>query len=495
MNIGCLRVVCFANFSGKHGERDDLNPMEINPNTWESIWEYYKPSVVVPIDLSGVETFQVLVNLTGLKGFSRKALNAQVSILSAIQDLAELVGSSNVENPLSRTNDIFNHPEMGRIQKAAGPGKKESVVVDLLSMVDIGEDEDDSLGLNHLAAFFEGGDFDGSKREKVLFDLTQLENEILDQIQKHADFQELQASWQALKSWARKSDHMKLEFIDCASDELCDAFYMNYVKPDTGEARPLDLAFSLYQFDHSEDSRHTLYYIGKMAESISVPFLGNASPALFGAKTVKRMSHIQDFSGKLAGPEYAKWRKLRDESGSQWVFLFLNAFTMTTEDDSSWIPASAWAAELIHTVLKADQWPGELLGPIGRMDFGETVQIEWNEKQVNDIGYNGLATINSDGDAIRLSSMMSLSSLKIPSQAQASSAALVPFTLSYRFLSGLFARTFLDDESGGSIEQRLMDRFDMPQESITREEGEQGPILKISPPFSIFGVKPDFLLG
>ena len=494
MNLECLKAACFANFSGKTGERPDLSPIELTPNSWDGLWNVFRPTVVVQIDLPGVETFSTTLEFQSLKDFNEKGLENRISLLQVSKELKDLIASTHVENPLPPNHPIFLKPEMELIKAACGKSKESGQVVDLLSMVDIGEEED-SLGLHNLLTIFSGQTYDGRKREKVIFDLNKLETELIKQVTQSSQFLQVHASWQTLKFWSTKSNAMKLDVIDCDSSELCDAFYLNYVKPDSGQPLPLDLAFTLYSFDQSEDSRHQLLYLGKMAESISVPFLGNTGPGLFGAKTEKRIGHIQDFTGKFSQPEYAKWRKLKDETGSDWIFLFVNPFTLSTEDPRVWIPPAAWGASLIRYLLTAETWPGELLGPFGRMEYGEAVMNQLTEAQINDLSYNGFCAINKEGDALRLSAMMALASLKIPSHAQTSAAALVPFTLAYRFFSGLCARSFLKFSGEGNFTDELKTKFGLKDEDIVVEEGESGPVIRISAPFGIFGIRPDFVIG
>jgi len=496
MNLGTLNAVCFGNFSGKSGERPDLTPHILTPNTWENLWDDFKPGTSLTIDLPGVSDFMVHLSFKSTKDFSENGLVQSIPILKVARELRDIIASTNVEKPLLREHEIFSKPEMAMIKAACGTQKDESVIVDLLSMVDIGDSqEEDSLSLKYLLKIFNGPSYDGTKREKVLFDITTLEAEVFKQISKDQNFQDLAAAWQTLKYWAKKSNAMKLEIIDCERSELCDAMYLNYIKPVDGNPRFIDLAFTLYSFDQSEDARHQLLYLGKMAESISVPFLGNTAPSLFGAKTEKRVGHIRDFTGKFSKPEYAKWRKLRDETGSEWIFLFINSFTLSTEEPKAWLPPAAWGAGLLRFLLEIDIWPGELMGPYGRMEYGEDVLLDLDDAQVNDMGYNGFCAITKEGQSLRISAMNSLSSLRIPSHAQSSASALVPFTLAYRFFSGLCARSFVQFTGEGSFIEELKQKFDLKDEDIKTEEGDNGPVIRITAPFGIYGIRPDFIIG
>ncbi|PID46596.1 MAG: hypothetical protein CSB47_03200 [Proteobacteria bacterium] len=495
LNIGTLNAVCFGNFSGKTGQRPDLTPHLLTPNTWESLWMDLQPHTSVVIALPGVSDFNVSIRFRSLRDFSEKGLVQTIPILQVTRELREIIAQTNAENTLTKEHPVFSRPEIALIQKACGTQTDENVVVDLLSMVDIGEEEEESLSLKYLLKVFNSPVYDGHQREKVLYDLTTLEGEIFKQIYKDNQFQELHAAWQTLKFWAKKSNAIKLELVDCDRSELCDAMYLNYIKPDDGKPRPLDLAFTLYSFDQSEEARHQLLYLGKMAESLSVPFLGNAAPALFGAKTEKRVGHIRDYSGKFSRPEYAKWRKLRDESGSNWIFLFVNSFTLLTEDPRIWLPSSAWGAGLLRYLLDLDIWPGELLGPYGRMEYGEEVLLNLDDAQVNDLGYNGFCILTKEGESLRISSMNCIASLRIPSHAQSDASAIVPFTLAYRFFSGLCARTFSSFSGEGDFTETLKQKFNLEDEDIKVEEGDNGPVIRITAPFGIFGIRPDFIIG
>jgi len=495
MKFENLKAVCFANFSGKSGERASIEPMELTPNTWETLWEHYRPRVQMMVDLPGAPSLSVTIELKTLKDFNPKGLSRSIPLLGVLQELKDAIGSSNAENPLQQTVAVFSRPEIGIIRAVCGKPRDEGQVVDLLSMVDIGDDEEESMSLNNLLTVLNTPVYYGEKREKALFDISKIEAEVHKQVMKNTTFQQVHAAWQTLKFWSKKSNAMKLDVVDCDASELCDAFYLNYVKPESGDARPLDLAFTLYDFDASEKDRNTLYYLGKMAESISVPLLGNASPRLFGVKTEKRIGHIQDYTGKFASPEYAKWRKLRDEPGSNWIFLFVNSFTLSNEEPVIWIPGSAWGASLIRFLVTAETWPGELLGPIGRMEYGEEVALNLSDAQLNDLGYNGFCAINRDGVALHMAAMMGLGSLKIPSHAQSNASALVPFTLAFRFASGLFARAYLGGRSSGNVIESLKTHFNLKDNDLLMEEGDNGPIIRISAPLGVFGIRPEFLLG
>ncbi|MCB1042676.1 MAG: type VI secretion system contractile sheath large subunit [Acidobacteria bacterium] len=485
-----------GNFTGQHEERPSYELKAVNRNTWDSLFTDLKPSVRTVISLPAVSDFEVELVFTGLQGFSEKGVVSAVPFLSDLQAAIQAFGAASEEQPLDVNALLSNHSPLN-VVKTMAMKTSQGPALDLLNMVDIGDEEDDGPQLPQLKAAFSEGTYQGHKRQAVVHELEGLKAEVLRQIQKDARFDELHAHWRGLKSvFGSLGKNVKLSLIDCDKDELCDAFFLTFVKPDSGDAARLDLAATSFEFTKMESDLHTLYHLGRMAESVSVPVLLNASPALFGVRSFQHMQHMHDFSSRLSGPDYAKWRKQRDETGSRWLFLCVNKFSQ--DDGAVWAPGSFAMLSVMAQALAAHQWPGELLAAAGHWQETAQSQLVLTRDQAHDLSYEGFCSISSESaqSELAIMGMNCLAAIKIGPGQSPAARDFVEYTLSYAFFVGCLSRFLVDHANDSELESKLRDFMGSNNpDDLKVEEDEGMRIFRAKPMFSIYGSRPDVVLA
>jgi len=496
---------CFGNFSGAVAEREDWRPRELSRNNWDRLFEDLQPSATVDIALPKVDDLRLSLKFRSLRDFREKGLIAQVPLLSAMAELARALGAASKEKPFDAAEFLGQDALAPLRQLIESHGQNQTV--DLLSMVDLGEEEEDEgLSLPTLKSCLMQNRFEGADRGKAVAELNQVQRLILDQIEKDPAFQDLHGRWRGLRVFLPHiGPEIRVSLIDCLKSELCDAAFLTFVKPENGAPPPLDCAFFCEELGLGDDDRHILHHLGRMAERLTTPFILNAAPEVFGCKTWRHLSHVRDITGRLTAPTHVKWRKLREEESAHWLFLAVNPFLAKEGDEpeedgaaSPTAPASYYLALLLIYHLHQGDWPSELTGPLGRLSAASACLAQLGEEQGGELAYEGFCAITGvdGGDTLRLLGMSGFGHIKIPAHMQLQPGNLVEFTLPYRFYSGCCSR-FLhrcaDDPEAGA---KLRAFADAPNDSdFQYEEAEGQKIYRVKAPFTVFGVRPDIILA
>jgi len=494
---------CFGNYSGLQTERPELVPLPVNRNNWDSLFEQFHPSVTVVVALAGVSDFELTIPIRSLADFSRKGLANNVPVLASLSAFRDKVGKANEESPLDVAGELAGDKYLKAL-KAMADSYQEAPALDLLNMVDLGSEEESdepTLVLKRVKSMFQSGRYDGQKRQAAVREIQSVIDEVVKQIEASAAFNDLEAEWRGLKMLLGYTDkNTNLFVVDCMKSELCDATFLIYVKPQDGVARRLDLAMCTFSFEKNEADLHVLYHIGRMAETLSIPFLMNVDPGLFGVKSLRHLQHLQDISGRVAGPEFAKWRKQRDESGSQWLFMCVNEVDLSggVGDRQVWCPASLAVGAIILGIVAEGEMPGELLGPQGELDLAGGSHAGFDENQGYDYSYQGMCALTSSEakDRVQLLGMNCFAAVKVGMGETPSARDFVEYTLSYRFFVGCALRFILEHAASDDLRAEVM-RFlgTDKEEDVVLEEEEGQTIFRMLPRHTIFGNRPDVVLG
>ncbi len=494
---------CLGNFSGAVEEREDWAPRALSRNGWDALFEDFKPAIDVHVALPKVDDLRFRLEFRALGDFTEKGLTGRVPVLRDMAELGRALGSASKERPMDVGAFLAGNPELAPLQRLA-EAHGEAQTLDLLSMVDIGDgEEEETLSLPCLKACLGQTQYTGEERGKATAELERARRLIVDQILEDARFQALHGLWRGLKTLLpHTGGPIHVSLIDCLKSELCDAVYLTFVKPERGQPPPLDLAFCCEELGLADGDRHIIHHLGRMAERLAAPFILNAAPAVFQCKTWRRLTHVRDIGGRLSGPAHVKWRKLRDEPGAHWLFMAVNPF-LAVEDGAEQdappsVPACCYLALLMAFHLKDGGWPGELTGPLGRLGAASACVAKLSDEQGCDLAYEGFCGITGvdGGDTLRLLGMSSFASIKIPAHLQLQSGALVEFTLPYRFYSGCCSR-FLQARAGeDDAEAKLRDFAGVPDDGAFQTERADGQaIYRFRAPFTVLGVHPDLILA
>ena len=492
---------CFGNFSGNREPSDTWDAFPVNRNSWDKLFETLNVSLQLSIQLPNVDDMDLSLSFDSLEAFSEKRIVKAVPLLAGLKALHQAVSGANSENPLTLGPLLENYPAL-RVAKGLAEASDEGQVLDLLNMVDIGEDQD-QMRLPKLKALFAGSSYDGNQRSKLAAEIDQVSSLILEQIQEDPTFNALYGRWRVLKQFLPLLN-VRLSLVDCIKEDLCDAVFSLCIKPDQGEPQPLDLAFFCDEFADTEPDRHTLFHLGRMADSLAAPFILNASASVFGCKHWRHLTHLRDISGRIASPERVKWRKLREAPGARWLFLALSPIAMTPGDqdeggdESPTAPASAYPALLLGSRLAGEGWPGELLHPGHQLDFATACLAQLDEQQGYDLAYEGFAAVSGkpNGDRLYLLGMFAFSRIMMPASESLEAANLVEHTLACRFYAGACSRFLMANQGHPQLLSLLKKYAAIRDDSgLQVEEADGQQIYRLKPGFTILGVQPDVVLA
>ncbi|CAM2067573.1 Type VI secretion system contractile sheath large subunit [Sulfidibacter corallicola] len=501
-----FHINIFGNFSGLDQERAELTARTFSKNTWDKLFSDLAPRWNGTVVLPKVDDLKVSLSFGSLKEFSAKGIAAQIPLLAAIKSAKERIEAANKENTVSPAGLVAEFPALKTVQSMAA-AQGENKVIDLLSMVDLGdeeEEEESSLRLPNLKTFFGTTVYEGDKRSKVAYELDEIQRHVMTQIQAEKSLNELHGQWRGLKLFLRYlTPNLKVSIVDCMKSEVCDAVFLLHVKPETHDPLPMDLAIFCDYFGNTDDDRHLLHYLGRMGETLSVPMLLNGSPQIFMAKSWRLLAMTRDFSGKLSTPAHIKWRKLRDEESSSWLFLALNPFLVSDpdvpEEQRVFAPPSYYLGLVMIYHLSQDAWPSELLGPLGHLSISPGCVVEFSKDQGDDLAFEGFTAISGfeKRDFLSILGMTCFGTIKIPASDKLDARNLVEYSLPYRFFAGCCSRQLRTLHPDADLVEalRAYARLEAGTE-IREEQGDEGQrLLQFRAPFPVFNSFPNLILA
>jgi type VI secretion system protein ImpC len=158
-------------------------------------------------------------------------------------------------------------------------------------------------------------------------------NEIL-----HApEFQKLESSWRSLHSMVQSfnfRENTKLELFNATKDELREDFedsievpkstlYDRVYKQEYGVhgGQPYGLMVGNFEMSPGAEDMQLLSNLASVAAMSHAPFVTNAGPEFFGAKSFEELDKLKDLSSVFEAPQLARWRAFRESQDSRYVGL------------------------------------------------------------------------------------------------------------------------------------------------------------------------------
>jgi type VI secretion system ImpC/EvpB family protein len=169
----------------------------------------------------------------------------------------------------------------------------------------------------------------------------------------HPDFQKIEGSWRGLRYLVEQvdmSENIRVRVLNVSRRELAKDFeraiefdqsqlfrkvYENEFGMPGGE--PFGALLGDFEFANHPADLALLEQIGGVAAAAFSPFVGAASPALFGLEEFSQFERGIDLEKVFAQLDYLKWRALRDKEDSRFVGLTLPRVLarLPYEDDGS----------------------------------------------------------------------------------------------------------------------------------------------------------------
>ncbi|MFO7563261.1 MAG: type VI secretion system contractile sheath large subunit [Enhygromyxa sp.] len=181
----------------------------------------------------------------------------------------------------------------------------------------------------------EGKKIDKAAVDAMIAELDQRLSKQVNQILHHPEFQKIESAWRSLKYLVDNVDfreNVRVNVLSVQKDELLEDFedapeitksglYRTVYSAEYGTfgGRPYGVMCSLYEFAAGPQDIELLQQCAAVATMAHAPFLGNASPKLFGVDSYEELPKLKDLQSLFEGPQYARWHSFRESEDSRYV--------------------------------------------------------------------------------------------------------------------------------------------------------------------------------
>lgn len=173
--------------------------------------------------------------------------------------------------------------------------------------------------------------------DHLIVELDRQLGQLMDSILHAPQFQELEASWRALKLLVDRTDfreNISIQLLHATKEELLDDFeyateltqsglYHHLYASGYGQfgGEPIAAVIGDYAFNHSAADIKLLQYLATVGAMAHAPFISSAAPAFFGLDSFSELPAIKDLKSVFEGPAHTRWRSLRDSEDARYLGL------------------------------------------------------------------------------------------------------------------------------------------------------------------------------
>lgn len=239
-----------------------------------------------------------------------------------------------------------------------------------------------------------------SRVDRMIAELDARISAQMDAILHDPGFQDLEATWRGLKLLVDRTDfreNIKIELISARKEELLEDFELSPEVPQSGlykhiyssgygqfGGEPVGAMVGMYAFTATSPDMKLLQYCASVGAMAHAPFLSSVSPEFFGVDSFTKLGDIKELSSVFEGPQYTKWRGLRESEDSRYVgltaprFLLRNPYDPlenpvrsfqyreTVEDNHEsylWGNSAILLGERINDSFAKFRWSPNIIGP------------------------------------------------------------------------------------------------------------------------------------
>ncbi len=179
-------------------------------------------------------------------------------------------------------------------------------------------------------------------------------NEVLHQ----PEFQKLESAWRALRWSIERIDfreNIRVEIlpvdrqtlqadVEDAPDLTKSGLYKIVYSNEYGVfgGKPYGLLNLAFDFGPGPQDVEALRKVAAVAAMSHVPVIANAAPDFFGDKSFTALPNLKDLKSIFEGPQYARWRGLRDSEDARYLGLAMPRFLLRLPYGENTIPVKAF---------------------------------------------------------------------------------------------------------------------------------------------------------
>jgi type VI secretion system protein ImpC len=208
---------------------------------------------------------------------------------------------------------------------------------------------------------YEGERVDNALIDRMIAEIDRKISGVVDNVMHHPDFQKLESSWRGLKFLVDRTDfreNIQLEILNASKQDLLADFedspevvksglYKIVYTEEYGQfgGKPYAAVFANYEMGPGPQDMLLLQKAAAVGAMAHAPFFASAGPQFFGLKDFQELPNLKDLDSLFQGPQFAKWRGLREMEDSRYLGLVLPRFLLRLPYGPSTVPTKTFNYE------------------------------------------------------------------------------------------------------------------------------------------------------
>lgn len=180
--------------------------------------------------------------------------------------------------------------------------------------------------------------------EQLIDELDERLSQQVDAILHHPTFKTLERPWRSLKFLCDRTEfaeNIKVEFISVTKEKLQDDFtdaaditesglYKTVYTNEYGQfgGEPYGVIVGDYEISPAAPDMQLMQHMGSLAAMTHAPFITAAGKSFFGIEDWDELANLKNLDSLFEGPQYMKWRSLRESDDSRNVGLTMPTFML-----------------------------------------------------------------------------------------------------------------------------------------------------------------------
>lgn len=180
--------------------------------------------------------------------------------------------------------------------------------------------------------------------DELIQELDVILSKQMDAILHHAEFQRLEAPWRSLKFLVDRTEfteNIKVQYLNATKEDLLQDFedaagvtesglFRQIYTEEFGQfgGEPVGALIGNYELTPSGEDIRLLEFMGSLGAMTHAPFVAAAGPGFFGLEDYDELPQLKQLEAIFDGPQYIKWRGLRDSEDARNIGLALPRFML-----------------------------------------------------------------------------------------------------------------------------------------------------------------------
>src|SRR5580698_105810 len=183
----------------------------------------------------------------------------------------------------------------------------------------------------------------------------------VNEVMHEPSFQKMESAWRGLKFVVDRTDfreNIRVEVLNLSKSDLLTDFedapevtksglYKIVYSAEYGQfgGKPYGAVFSNYEVGPGAQDVALLQKAAAVAAMSHAPFFAAAGPQFFGLTDFLGMPNLKDLESHFEGPQYAKWRALRESEDARYLGVTLPRFLLRLPYGATTVPAKSFGYE------------------------------------------------------------------------------------------------------------------------------------------------------